>query len=52
MADAPLDTSEHLLKGALAVAVNGVPIFNVLNNRSEMLFNWRIRQLGRTFWSR
>jgi len=25
MADTPLDTSEHLLKGALAVAVNGVP---------------------------
>jgi phosphatidylethanolamine-binding protein (PEBP) family uncharacterized protein len=38
MADAPLDTSEHLLKGALAVAVNGVPIFNVLNNRSENAF--------------
>lgn len=28
-----LNTTEHLLKGALAVAVNGVPIFNVLNNR-------------------
>ena len=38
MADTPLDTSEHLLKGALAVAVNGVPIFNVLNNRSENAF--------------
>ncbi|MDA7710569.1 YHYH protein [Flavobacteriaceae bacterium] len=38
MADTPLDTSEHLLKGALAVAVNGVPIFNVLNNRGENSF--------------
>ena len=38
MANAPLDTSEHLLKGALAVAVNGVPIFNVLNYRSENAF--------------
>ena len=35
MADTPLNTSEHLLKGALAVAVNGVPIFNVFNNRGE-----------------
>ena len=38
MAETPLNTSEHLLKGALAVAVNGVPIFNVLNNRSENAF--------------
>ena len=35
MADEPLSTSDHLLKGALAVAVNGVPIFNVYNNRGE-----------------
>ena len=35
MADEPLSTSDHLLKGALAVAVNGVPIFNVFNNRGE-----------------
>jgi phosphatidylethanolamine-binding protein (PEBP) family uncharacterized protein len=35
MADTPLSTSDHLLKGALAVAVNGVPIFNVFNNRGE-----------------
>lgn len=26
---------QHLLKGALAIAVNGVPIFNPLNNRGE-----------------
>ena len=35
MSNTPLNTSEHLLKGALAVAVNGVPIFNVYNNRGE-----------------
>lgn len=35
MADEPLSTNDHLLKGALAVAVNGVPIFNVFNNRGE-----------------
>lgn len=35
MAEEPLSTSDHLLKGALAVAVNGVPIFNVFNNRGE-----------------
>lgn len=35
MSTTPLNTSEHLLKGALAVAVNGVPIFNVYNNRGE-----------------
>lgn len=35
MADEPLSTSDHLLKGALAIAINGVPIFNVYNNRGE-----------------
>ena len=35
MSASPLNTSEHLLKGAIAVAVNGVPIFNVYNNRGE-----------------
>ena len=35
IANEPLRTSDHLLKGALAVAVNGVPIFNVFNNRGE-----------------
>lgn len=31
----PLSTKTNLLKGALAVAVNGIPIFNALNNRAE-----------------
>ena len=31
----PLSTSSHLLKGAMAVGVNGIPIFNPLNNRGE-----------------
>ena len=35
MAATSLNTTGHFLKGALAVAVNGVPIFNVLNNRGE-----------------
>ncbi len=36
--DSPLDTSEHLMKGAMAVAVNGVPIFNVFNNKGVNAF--------------
>ena len=35
MAENPLSTKTNLLKGAIAVAVNGVPIFNPLNNRGE-----------------
>lgn len=35
MADHPLSTKTNLLKGAIAVAVNGIPIFNPLNNRGE-----------------
>ena len=31
----PLSTSSHLLKGAIAIGVNGIPIFNPLNNRGE-----------------
>jgi len=31
----PLSTKTNLLKGAIAVAVNGIPIFNPLNNRGE-----------------
>lgn len=38
MAETALNTTDHFLKGALAVAVNGVPIFNVLNNRGENAF--------------
>ena len=35
MAADPLSTKTNLLKGAIAVAVNGIPIFNPLNNRGE-----------------
>ncbi|MEZ7504825.1 YHYH protein [Flavobacterium sp. Arc2] len=35
MAANPLSTKTNLLKGAIAVAVNGIPIFNPLNNRGE-----------------
>jgi hypothetical protein len=31
----PLSTRSNLMKGAVAIAVNGVPIFNALNNRGE-----------------
>lgn len=31
----PLSTKTNLLKGAIAVAVNGIPVFNPLNNRGE-----------------
>jgi hypothetical protein len=34
-ASSPLSTSTNLMKGALALAVNGIPIFNALNNRGE-----------------
>ena len=33
--DSPLPSNGNFMKGALAVAVNGVPIFNPLNNRGE-----------------
>jgi hypothetical protein len=32
-ADIPLSTKKNLMKGAVALAVNGIPIFNALNNR-------------------
>jgi hypothetical protein len=32
-ADIPLSTKSNLMKGAVAIAVNGIPIFNALNNR-------------------
>lgn len=35
LADKPLLTKAHFHKGAIAIAVNGVPIFNALNNRGE-----------------
>jgi len=34
-ASVPLSTKTNLMKGAVAVAVNGIPIFNALNNRGE-----------------
>jgi len=35
LAENPLSTKTSLLKGAIAIAVNSVPIFNPLNNRGE-----------------
>lgn len=32
-ATVPLSTKTNLMKGAVAIAVNGIPIFNALNNR-------------------
>ena len=34
----PTSTRTNYLKGAIAIAVNGVPIFNALNNRGEDAF--------------
>ncbi len=34
-ATTPMSTKTNYLKGALAIAVNGIPIFNALNNRGE-----------------
>lgn len=34
-AASPLSTKTHMMKGAVAIAVNGIPIFNALNNRGE-----------------
>jgi hypothetical protein len=34
----PMSAKDHFLRGAIAVAVNGVPIFNALNNRGEDAF--------------
>ncbi len=35
VADKPISAKNALFSGAIAVAVNGVPIFNALNNRGE-----------------
>jgi YHYH protein len=35
LADKPMLTKNHFHKGAVAIAVNGVPLFNALNNRGE-----------------
>ncbi len=37
-AQTPLMTKDRFLRGAIALAVNGVPIFNPLNNRGEDSF--------------
>jgi hypothetical protein len=34
-ATVPLSTKSNFMKGAVAIAVNGIPIFNALNNRGE-----------------
>ena len=31
----PISAKNHFLRGAIAIAVNGVPIFNALNNRGD-----------------
>ncbi len=31
----PMSTKSNFMKGAVAIAVNGIPIFNALNNRGE-----------------
>ena len=35
LASAPLSLQNSLMKGAVAIAANGIPIFNPLNNRGE-----------------
>ncbi|AWF81955.1 hypothetical protein BTJ40_14600 [Microbulbifer sp. A4B17] len=35
LAKEPILTKTHFFKGAIAIAVNGVPIFNAMNNRGE-----------------
>jgi len=37
-ASTPLSTTNNFMKGAVALAANGVPIFNALNNRGEDSF--------------
>jgi phosphatidylethanolamine-binding protein (PEBP) family uncharacterized protein len=38
MAETPISAKKALYRGAIALAVNGVPIFNALNNRGEDAF--------------
>jgi hypothetical protein len=35
IASAPISAKDHFLRGAIAIAVNGIPIFNALNNRGD-----------------
>jgi hypothetical protein len=39
VADRPIPIKNHFLRGAIALAVNGVPIFNPQNNRGEISKN-------------
>ncbi|MFM9068472.1 MAG: hypothetical protein ACKOUR_14255 [Planctomycetota bacterium] len=34
----PMSAKNHFLRGAIALAINGVPIFNPLNNRGDDAF--------------
>ena len=34
----PMSARSHFLRGAIAIAINGVPIFNALNNRGDDAF--------------
>ena len=38
LADVPVSARTGLFRGAIAIAVNGVPIFNALNNRGDDAF--------------
>ena len=38
LSDNPVSTRDNLFRGAIALAVNGVPIFNAPNNRGEDAF--------------
>lgn len=38
LSDAPISAKNNLFRGAIALAVNGVPIFNALNNRGDDAF--------------
>lgn len=35
LSKSPMSARNHFLRGAIAIAVNGVPIFNALNNRGD-----------------
>ena len=35
ISNAPMSAKDHFLRGAIAIAVNGIPIFNALNNRGD-----------------
>lgn len=38
MADAPISAKTGLFRGAIAIAANGIPVFNALNNRGDDAF--------------